>query len=289
MPIVYKTSLIFRFSPSQDLFNVKIAGRVGGWTESLWFAAKLTEVQIGKLANSRAGMLGADCEIIGWRITPYTYIRNKMIPAKAQPGVLSVVGGISTFTNSPNDALRVQMTAGTIPATFTYFIHAMPDNTVDSGQFIEGPPFTPKFNLWASGLLGGIDTGTPPLWVGRDPTQVAQRVLSFDGPTKTLITEAATGALDPADFIRLRRVYDDNNNSITGSYRVSSLVNNVDGTVSYVLAGFPNKTRTTPSGTARKDIINSAPITSLDIRLLAERKVGRPTSQYRGRAVRRTR
>jgi hypothetical protein len=289
MALVYKTTLLFRFQPSQELFNVAVAGRVGGWSESLWFANKLTEVQIGKLANSRAGMMGADCEIVGWRITPYTYIRNKMIPGKAQPGLLRVNGGLATFTNSPNDALRVQMTAGTIPATFTYFIHAMPDDTIDSGQFIEGPPFTPKFNLWASGLLAGADTGTPPLWVGRDPTQIAQRVLSFDGPTKVLVTEGSTGALDPADFIRLRRVYDDANNPLTGSFRVASLVNNGDGTVSYTLAGFPNRTRTTPSGTARKDIISSAPITSLDIRLLAERKVGRPTSQYRGRAVRRTR
>lgn len=289
MALIYKTSLIFRFSPSQDIFNVKSAGRVGGWTESLWFPNKLTEAQIAKLANARAGMMGADCEIVGWRITPYTYAGNRMIPGKAQPGVLSVVGGIGTFTNSPNDALRIQMTAGAIPATFTYFIHAMPDDSIDSGQYIEGPPFTNKFNLWASGLVAGIDAGTPPLWVGRDPTQIAQRVLSFDGATSKLTTEAATGAAAPADFIRLRRVYDDNNNPVVGAFRVSALVNNGDGSVTYTLAGFPNKTRTTPSGTARKDLINSSVITSIDIRLLAERKVGRPTSQYRGRAVKRTR
>lgn len=284
MPIVYKATMIFRFTPDAALFNIAAPGKVGGFSESYWFPQAVTKIGFQNWANKRANLMGADVQITGWRQTPYTYTNNKLIPGRSSVGVLSKFGLNKWRTNSADDALRILATANSVPVSFNVFLHAPPDDVIDSGQYIGGNDFGENFDAFTAAFLAG---GNAPIWVGRDPTQIAQQVVAVDGAAHTITTQASIAAVAMANYVRLRRVYDDNGIPITGSYLCTLVTPNVaDGSVTYRLAGLPARTRITPSGTARIDRIAQAPITTLDVRSLGERKAGRPSGLYRGRRTR---
>jgi hypothetical protein len=283
MPTIYKTSFIFQFAPSPDVQSA-LAGRVAGWTENFWHQQKLTVAQITALATKRATMLGDnDCIISGWRITPYTYTGNKLVPGHSSVGSLLIGGKSGGVVNSPDDALRMEASADGIPITWNFFLHAIPDVVISSGRYVPTVGFTRNLGIFMSYLTGTAGGIPPAYWLGRDPTQVAQRVLSVNGTTGVVKVQAPLGVVANADFIRLRRVFSDEGLPIKGTFLCTLVVVNLDGSVSYTLSGLPVLSRSTPSGTARKDVINVGVMSGAEPRLLASRKVGRPTALYRGR------
>lgn len=284
MPSIFKASLIFGFSPDRGVQNgVVVPGRVGGFSENYWFSQTLTLDNLANLASKRIALCCPDIRIIGWRLTPYTYAGNKLTPGKANVGSFLYEGKFTGDTNSPSDALRLRALAGGVPVTWTMFLHAIPDDIIESAQYLQQNQFQAAFGLFRQWLLGQ-NAGLPAAyWLGRDPTQPSQRVLSIDGTLKKLTTQATLGVVANADYVRLRRVYDDANMPIKGTFYCASVVANVDGSFTYGLPGLPPRSRTTPSGTARKDLILASPLTDLKPVLLSSRKIGRPTSLYRGR------
>jgi hypothetical protein len=283
MPNIFKTSLIFTFSPSPNVQSL-LAGRIAGWSENFWHQQKLTVPNITALATKRAALLGDnDCQVIGWRITPYEYTGNKLIAKHSSVGGLDIGGKSGGVVNSPDDALRVEATAEGIPVSWNIFLHAIPDNVISSGRYVPNNQFSANVNIFRNYLTGQAGGIPPAYWLGRDPSQTAQRVLSVNGATGVVKVQAPLGVVANADFIRLRRVFSDEGLPIKGTYLCTAVLVNADGSVSYTLSGLPNLSRTTASGTARKDVIATSVMSTFDIRLLASRKVGRPTALYRGR------
>jgi hypothetical protein len=120
-------------------------------------------------------------------------------------------------------------------------------------------------------------------WFGRDPTQVAQRVLAINGPAGTILTQGSLTITPNADFIRLRRVYSDLGVPIKGTFYCTAAVNNANGSWTYTVVGLPDLTLSSPSGTARRDLLASQAMVGFTVKLYASRKVGRPFGLYRGR------
>jgi hypothetical protein len=289
MPTMYKHSFIFRFNPDIAAGAPLIANRDGGWTENLWYQNPLTVDQMDYMMTKRTNLLCRDITCLGWRQTPYDYIGNKLIPKHGAVGSFFKAGKFGGWTNSPDDALRLQCVSAGALATWTQFLHAVPDNVIKSASFIQDDDFAPALQVWFQILQGrGPGAGRVPVppacfWLGRDPSQVAQRVLSVNSVAGHITTQASTGAAKNVDYLRLRRVFDDNGLPIKGTFFVTDVINNADGSVTYAVNGLPPLNRTTPSGTARKDLIATSALAACDARLLASRKVGRPTSLYRGR------
>jgi len=286
MPSIYKATLLFRFRPDTAVQGTLIPGRVAGWSESFWFQQPLTATQFTVLGNTRVKMCAPDVQIVGWRQTRYDYAGNRLTPYHAQVGTLAMTGKSSGDTNSPEDTLRIRVSAAGVPITFTQYLHAIPDDLIESGEYVQSNQFVGNMNSWVTLLTGQLAGSPGAYWLGRDPTQVSQRVVAVSGnPANplTIRTQASINITPGADYIRLRRVYDDAHKPIKGTFLCTAAAVQVDGTWLYTVIGLPNQTRSTPSGTARKDVILVSQVTAYQPVLLSSRKVGRPTSLYRGR------
>lgn len=284
MPNVWKQTLLFNFSSNTEQYNLETPQRSGGWSESLWTSAQFVVADFAKWASARALAMGEDCSIVGFRTTPYVYIGNKLIPGHALAGVLNYQGQYPDYTNSPDDTVRILCAATAIPITFPMLLRAAPDDKIQSARLIHSgggiDPYSTLVNLFAN-KPGGFTS--PVVWLGRDPTQIAQRVLSVNGTTHTIVTQGTLNAVANADFVRLRRVYDDLGNPIKGVFLCTLVVANADGSFTYTLSGLPNQSRTTPSGTARRDLISTSPVTFAQVKELQSRKIGRSFFSFRGR------
>jgi hypothetical protein len=292
MPTINKLTLIFAFRPLEEVQST-VANRVAGFSESFWYESVLTISAINAIANTRVQMMCPDGYITGWRQTPYTYAGNKLLPGKTRVGTLYLGGGQPGATNSPDDCLRISCNALAGAVVFNQFIHCIPDENVDSATFVDTQAFTKAFGQWVKIMTGQNPLAPGAWWVGRDPTQPSQTVVAIQqGPT--VITTAATIGAGPGDYIRLRRVYSDTGLPIKGSFLITAAAQIGAGPMwAYTVSGLPLVTRTSPSGTARKDLINAGAIAvppgspagtqAMNISLYASRKVGRPFGVYRGR------
>jgi hypothetical protein len=286
MANIYKLSLIFRFQAEPGAPGVIVGGRIGGWTENFWFPSLLPNAAIAVVAVKRAALLCPDCAVIGWRQTPYTYTNNKLLPGKSTVGTFFSAGKQAGTTNSPEDTMRCQAVATNPPVSWNMNLHAIPDDLIESAQFLQNNNFQIPFANWVTTLLGQTANVPQAYWLGRDPTQQAQRVLTVNGNASTLSCATVANVVPGVSYLRLRRVYDDNGNPIKGSFFVTAAAAPVLGITTYTLAGLPGLNRTTPSGTCRLDLIATGPMTGLSYRSLSERKIGRPTLLYRGRRAR---
>lgn len=287
MANLWKLSYIMNFAPG-TVRGSSSPGRFGGVSENYWLANQPGLTQIQDAAVARAGMLASDMTIAGFKLTPYTSQGNKLTPKASIAGFLNFGGSFSGFTNTPDDCLKLDAYANAVPVKWPIYIHAVPDAIVSSDQYVPtgaaGGSWAAALSLWLSQLTTpGTKLGGVIQWVGRDPTQVAQRVVNVNGPGGTIKTAAACAGVVATSFLRLRRVYDDNGNPIKGTFYVTAVAIAGDGSATYTVTGMPNQSRTTPSGTARNDLIANSPATSLTAKVISERKAGRPSLLFRGR------
>jgi hypothetical protein len=283
MPTINKASLIFRFSSAITIASALTPPRAGGWTESFWFSTPLTQAQFAAFATARAAIMCPDCQVVGWRQTPYSWTLNKLLPGKSSVGTVFAAGKFTGQTNSPDDTLRVRGLALAGQVAWTIFLHAIPDDVIDSAAYIQNNTFQTALNLIFAALKGQGTTLPAIQWLGRDPTQQSQQVQSVNGPGGTITTLVGLTGVVAGQYIRLHRVYDDLGNPIRGTFIVTNVVVNVNLTVTYTVLGLPDLVRSTPSGTARRDVIGTGAVTALQPVLLSSRKIGRPSSLYRGR------
>jgi hypothetical protein len=283
MPTINKASLIFRFNTQPGQAAVVTPARQGGWSESFWYTAPLTNAQMAVLATVRAAMMCPDCAVIGWRQTPYSWTLNRLLPGKSSVGTVFQGGKFTGETNSPDDTLRMRGTALAGQVAWTIFFHAIPDDVIESASFVNNNQFNAVLNLFVAALRGQGTTLPAIQWLGRDPTQQSQQVQSVNGPAGTITTAIALAGMAAGQFVRTHRVYDDLGNPIRGSFMCTLVTPNANGTVTYTVLGLPDLVRSTPSGTARRDVIGTGAITALAPQLLSSRKIGRPTLLYRGR------
>jgi hypothetical protein len=113
-------------------------------------------------------------------------------------------------------------------------------------------------------------------FIGRDLAQASVRVLKIAVNLITLEAIPGTG-LAIGDFIRLHRVFDDNNLPVKGAFVVTAIAANI-----ITVQGL-NATVTEPSGTLRRDLLTFFNYGAIAPIRAVVKKVGRPFEQYRGR------
>jgi hypothetical protein len=284
MANINKATLLFQFRPDVIATPAALlAGRVGGFSESWWVQAALDVNQLAKWASMRMAMMCPDCLCIGYRFTPYTYEKNQLQPGHAQVGSFQIPGKSPGETNAPTDTLRIRCEASGQRVTWTEYLHAIPDDNIESGLFIKTDYFDARIKAWFQSLQGiGANSFGTTFWLGRDNLQQSSQVLGVNGATGVITTATPIVGVGVGDYVRFRRVYDDFGMPIKGSFYVTAVAIGAQSST-YTLAGFPTQSRTRPSGTVRKDLIATSALTAAYWVLLSSRKIGRPTLLYRGR------
>lgn len=281
---LFKQTLIMEFFSAPGQPGAVTGGRDGGWSESAWSAAAIPPGEFQTWAATRAALLPADCAVIGWRQTPLLITGNRIQPQKSQSGALFAQGIFNPVSTDPETALLITATANAVPASFTYFLHALPYLVISSNCYVPTRAFSQAFTRYAT-FMTAANGGVPSLWLGRDQTQLAQQVQAINPILGTITTSLPIGVA-VNDWIRLRRVYAGPNQPVKGTFQCTAVVVNANGSATYTVLGLPPLTVTRPSGTARKDLIATSPINSFVPREVGDRKIGRPSKLFRGRRPR---
>jgi hypothetical protein len=252
--------------------------RSGGWSESFWVNANpYNPFTFSTLwPRTRAALLPPQAAIVGARDQIYTINGNKLVPGGSTVYKGGYIGSSGLNCDVPQMALMCDgTTAGINQSRMT--LRGIPDSVIVNGEYQPGLGFQQAFNAYVTALLEAPAFGS----VGRDLSQVAVRI---NGIAVNQLTTASVipGLVNDSSYVRFVHARDDNGKPITGSYLVTAGA----GTTLLTLANL-NVTMTRPNGLLRLDQIVFSPfIQVLPIKSVV-RKIGRPSSGYRGRASKR--
>lgn len=271
--LVYKSSLLFQVT-TEPVDKVYATSHSGGWSEGFWTNYQPTGAvgaTIQNWADARALMLPSQMTIVGYRISVYDLTNNKLTPGGTSAGKLIKPGLASWSASNPQAALQLGWPAIAGPNASRIVLRGLPDEVVVNGEFNGSALF--RQGLSALAVRIGISQFG---WVGRDLSQPSAVVNKIAGNVVTLSQPLA--GLGAGDFLRFRKCYNDAGSPVKGSYLVTAAAGS-DYTIQAYLGG----NLTTPSGTARKDVVafiqGGVPIISRTV----VRKIGRPFESYRGR------
>jgi len=253
------------------------APHTGGWSESWW---SNTPVDLGGsfvqgLAQGRARLLPAQGSIVGVRSAIYTLSGNKLLPGGSSTGKLQYPGSASRPTDLPQVALEMTGSTAGQPNASRFTLRGMPDEIMVGGEYQPDSAFRGAVTAFCNRL---VTAGWS--FVGRDLSKPSANILSIAGGVMTL--DASIGAA-AGDYVRMRRVYDDDVNPVKGAYRVTLVAG--AGTV-LTLANM-DATVSVANGSARVDEIKLFAFSEVSPSRAVVRKVGRPFAGYRGRQSKR--
>ncbi len=254
--------------------NLALArAHTGGWSESFW--TNLSPAAYNPIwawqQQKRAILLPATAAIVGYRTQEYTISGNKLLPGGAASGRQNLPGGSSRITDLPQVSLMLNCATAGSPNTSRLILRGIPDDVMEGGEYQPNAAFQAAVTQLINSMVG-FNFG----FVGRDLSQASVRVLKIAVNLITVDQIPGTG-LAVGDFVRLHRVYDDNNNPVKGAFPVTAIAGNV-----LTVAGL-DATLTRPSGTLRKDLLQLFSYRSMQPIRAVVKKVGRPFEQYRGR------
>lgn len=273
-----RVSLVFSLT-TVPVANVRAVPRTGGWSEGHWVGGNfsVSDGRLAQLAVLRARMLPTSAAITGYKVQAYALAGNKLTPTGSSNGQLFAKNTLSYVTDIPQMALEFGAQGVSVPNSAHFNIAGIPDAMVTGGEYSPTDPFNTQVQNFQAFLAGPGAFG----WVGRVLTNPTARVLSAAAGVVTLSGDV--GGNVNQDFLRFHRVYDTNGVSISGSF----LITNKGAGNTYTLQGF-NGTITKVTGLARVDALMFIPYASVNAQRVKVRKVGRPTTGYRGRASKRT-
>lgn len=263
------------------------APRTGAWSESFYFQAGggISLVTLGFLLSRRANLLSKNASLVGIRQANYTISGNKIIPGGASASKVLYPGSNAYTTDVAQASLEIYGRASGFPNANRFRLGGLPDEVVLFGEYQPSPAYKAAVTTY----LGALQAGGPPAapvppagFIGRDLNQPSARVLAIAAGVVTV--EGAIGGVVGTDYVRLRRVYDDTNTPVKGSFRMTNAIIVGPNTL-YTLAGLsPTVTLTHASGTARIDKLVWMSYSSLNPGTCVVKKIGRPFIGYRGRA-----
>lgn len=249
---------------------------IAGWSEGFWRQGDVTAdaTSTMEIAVARAAMLPTGSQLIGVRLAYYTLTAQNLTPRGTVSGKLQLFGRSGLTNDLPQVALQLDgKTASSNVSRFT--LRGMPDDVMVGGEYQPSAAFKRAVTLFGTKL---IQFGCG--FVARDLSQPSAGVLALAASVLTL--DAALPGVVAGDYIRLKRVYDQFGEPITGSYRISAAVGSA-----YTLPGIPANLTATGNGSARLDRIAFRSFTTVVASRAVVKKVGRPFESYRGRASKR--
>lgn len=270
MPL-FKLTNIFTVSTRPANLTTAVE-HTGGFSETMWtqLDGAALEVAWNRQQTARARLLPASAFISGFRQQRFTIVGNKLVPAGTESGSQIKVGLLGALTDLPQVALQLSIQAQGNPNKSRPWIHAVPDAVMVGGEYSPDRTFALAVGVYFTTLTSVFG------FIARDMSQPRQGVQSLTANVFTL--DAAMPGLAVGDYIRTNRVYDDRNVPIVGSF----IVTNIAGKL-VTVDGLAGRTVVRASGSVRKDI----PIYVLNGKIVPERaaikKIGRPSSGYRGR------
>lgn len=271
--LVYKTSLLFQVN-TEPVDRQFATPHAGGWTEGVWTQYSPSTSPTGTVkawANARAFLLPIQCTIVGYRISVYDLVKNKLTPGGTSAGKL-IYPGVAVYTaGNPQSGLELGWPAAAGPNSSRIVLRGLPDEVVVKGEFNGSSSFR-SFLTRLTNLYFGQNFG----WVGRDLSVPYATVNLIAGNVVTL--SVALGGIAVGDFLRFRKVRGDNGSPVKGSY----LITNVAGAV-LTLQGLNGVSLTKPNGTARQDVVGFITGGQANIGRVVVKKIGRPFESYRGR------
>ena len=249
----------------------------GGWTESFWLPGTAPIDNWDNYAAFRARLLPKQAALIGYRQQIYTVNGNRLIPG-GSASVKKIVPGNSGYDcDVPQMALEISGRAATLANTAKFTLRGIPDSQVTNGEFAPTPPFKTALG----NFLANMASPPPYYFVGRDLTQIPQRIVSITGGVlKTQL--ALAGVVADQTWIRILKCKDDNGRAVKGTF-LCTLV--AAGNL-YTLQGMSQEV-TKGNGTARVDALTVIPYNKLSAGRVTVKKIGRPLQSYRGRASKR--
>jgi len=229
-------------------------------------------------------LLPKQAAIVGIRQGNYTLSGNKFLPGATSVQRVILPGNPSWNVNLPQDSLELSGKAsGSINAN-KFRLGCLPDEMADRGEYAPSSTYTQKVQAYLATLMAaGTDWG----FVGRVLSNPTARVISITpgaNGVADVVLSAAIGAVAGVDYIRFNRVYDEEGNPVKGAYFIAAAAAGFH----YTIAGFTGQTVQKPSGLARVDQIAFFKYGTIQVNRAVVKKIGRPSSSYRGRASRKT-
>lgn len=250
---------------------------IAGWSESWWTITPIdpTADYITSLASKRAALLPAQGSVIGYRLANYTISGNRLLPTGSSTGKLQYPGNPTRPTDLPQVALEMSGSSSGVANTSRFVLRGIPDEMMVGGEYQPSGAFKGSVTVFSNELIMRAWA-----FLARDLTQPNVKVLSAAGGV--LRVEASTGAA-LNDYVRFRRVYDDDNVPISGAFRVTNVA---DGGLTLTLSNF-TRVVTVANGTVRKDLLALQLFRTINPSRAVIKKVGRPFESYRGRQSKR--
>lgn len=278
MPV--RISLLFAVTTQVKNPTAAVA-HSGGWSESFYLGgASFADVSVFQnWALARSALLSGLASVIGFRQQLVTIQGNKLLPGGTGAGSFFYPGNYVGDLNAPQDSLQLNFTVNSQPGSLRHRIAAVPDSVISGGEY-NGDPVYQGYIINYTGKVIALGFGA----ITRDLNKADATVRSIAGGVIT--TNTSTGAA-LGQYIRLRRVKDANGIPVEGTFLVTAIVNNADGSVAYTVFDPPTQVVSTPNGTARLDVLVFNAVSGGQVARLVVRKIGRPFSGYRGRRSKR--
>jgi hypothetical protein len=262
------------------------AAHSGGWSESFWAPGSgfRTQAQLDFLLSARRVLLPAGASIIGVRQGLYNLIGKKIFPQGTSGFKIQYPGNPAYTVNLPQDSLELTGQSSSSINANRFRVGCIPDEVMVQGEF--APPAVYKGYL--TNYRNELSAGAFPYgFVGRVLSNPTVKVLSITpgvGGVATVVTSAAFGPNPGTDYARFHRVFNDAGKPVKGAFLVQTFV----APATYTISGYTGGVLTEPSGTVRTDQIALYLFGSVTIGRAVSKKIGRPSSTYRGRQSNRT-
>jgi hypothetical protein len=232
--------------------------------------------RIRQLGRKRANLLPTQAAVVGFRVSTYNLVGNKILPTGSSTGKVQYPGLSGYDTDLPQVALEMSGKTAAGPNSSRFVLRCIPDSMMTYGEYQPTPAFKTKVTVFTNAL---VDDGWG--FVGRDLSKTRATVVSIAGNVVTLA--APIGVVFGTDYVIFNRVIDDADRPVKGSFFAV-----VGPAPTYTLQGLSGHNMGQPSGTARVDAVALYAFASILPSRAVVKKVGRPFESYRGRQSKRT-
>lgn len=269
----YKCSLVLSVVTTPTQAQVS-SPHAGGWSEQFWRNGDaLTLQQAQLIAQARANMLPRQCQVIGMRQQLYQIVGNILRPGGSAIYTIVRPGASNWNVDVPQACLNLVLTAAGSANKGRYTLRGLPDDVVENGEFAPDNAFTLRLTQWRQ-LLASNGIG----FIARDLAAVTTDVL---GSATVNVVVRSTAGLAANDYVRFLKVHNLAGESVEGSFQVGAIVDGTQFTTIPALAE-----TLAQGGKVRKDLLVFLATSEVGVGRVGVRKIGRPSSGYRGRRSR---